>query len=123
MFKKTIISILTIVLLGAIWVTNAIQVFLPKDTINHKDYQTASEVVSWSRSYTDIIALVNSYLWFSIGFVCFLFMVWNWYQLIIARGDEKQMKSAKSALIGSALWLAVCILAYIIVNVSISIFG
>lgn len=79
--------------------------------------------ISWQRSIYNMISLVNKYLWFAIWFVCFVFMVWNGYQLIMARGDEKQMKSATNALIGCAVWLTVCILAHIIVNVAVKLFA
>lgn len=78
--------------------------------------------IQWQRSVFNIISLVNKYLWFAIGFVCFAFMVWNGYQLIMARGDEKQMQSATKSLIGCAVWLAVCILAHIIVNIAVKLF-
>ena len=78
--------------------------------------------IEGKRSIFNIISVVNNYLWFAIGFVCFLFMIWNGYQLIIARWDQKQMDSAKKALIWCAIWLTVCILAHIIVNVAVKLF-
>lgn len=81
-----------------------------------------TEIV-WERSIFNIISLVNNYLWFIIGLACFWFMVWNGYQLIMARGDEKQMKSATHALIWCAVWLTVCILAHIIVNIAVKLFA
>jgi len=79
--------------------------------------------IGWQRSILNIISLVNNYLWFIIGLACFWFMVWNGYQLIMARGDEKQMKSATDALIWCAVWLTVCILAHIIVNIAVKLFA
>ena len=79
--------------------------------------------IGWQRSILNIISLVNNYLWFIIGLACFWFMVWNGYQLIMARGDEKQMKSATNALIWCAVWLTVCILAHIIVNIAVKLFA
>jgi len=79
--------------------------------------------IEWQRSILNIISLVNNYLWFIIGLACFWFMVWNGYQLIMARGDEKQMKSATNALIWCAVWLTVCILAHIIVNIAVKLFA
>ena len=79
--------------------------------------------IGWQRSILNIISLVNNYLWFIIGLACFWFMVWNGYQLIMARGDEKQMKSATNALIWCAVWLTVCILAHIIVNIALKLFA
>ena len=88
-----------------------------EDTAVHKRSQ-----VEWTRSFLDIISLVNSYLWFAIWFFCFIFMIRNGYKLIIANWDEKAMKSAKTALLWSAVWLTVSLLAYIIVNIAVKLF-
>lgn len=75
------------------------------------------------RSILDLIKFVNSYIWFGIWFVCFLFMVINGYKLITAHGDEKKTKEATSALWKSIIWIAICLLAYIIVNLAVKLFG
>ena len=79
--------------------------------------------VTGERSVFDMIRLVNSYLRFWIGFVCFLFMIINGYKLITANGDQKQTEAATSALIKSIIWIAVCLLAYIIVNLAVKLFA
>lgn len=79
--------------------------------------------IEWEHSIFNIISLVNNYLWFIIGAVCFWFMVWNGYNLIMARGEEKEMKNATNSLIGCAVWLVVCILAHIIVNIAVKLFA
>ena len=48
--------------------------------------------IEGNRSVFDLIRFVNSYIWFGIWFVCFLFMVINGYKLITAHGDEKKTK-------------------------------
>ena len=78
--------------------------------------------VNGTHSVFDVINLVNSYIRFAIGFVCFLFMIINGYKLITANGDEKQTKAATSALIWAAVWIVICLLAYIIVNVAVKLF-
>ena len=75
------------------------------------------------RSILDLIKFVNSYIWFGIWFVCFLFMVINGYKLRTAHGDEKKTKEATSALWKSIIWIAICLLAYIIVNLAVKLFG
>ena len=90
---------------------------------NSPDYPPGSDMVEWNRSIFNIIMFVNKFLWFAIWFFCFLFMVWNWYQLITARWDEKQTKSATKSLIWSAIWIFVCLLAYIIVNIAVKLFA
>ena len=79
--------------------------------------------VEGTRSIFNIILLVNKYLWFAIWFFCFLFMVRNWFQLITAQGDSDQTKKATKSLIWAAIWIAVCLLAYIIVNIAVKLFS
>ena len=79
--------------------------------------------VDGDSSIFDMIKEVNSYLWFAIGFVCFLFMVINGYKLITANGDEKETKAATTALIQSIVWIAICLLAHIIVNLAVKLFA
>ena len=125
MRKKIFVSIASITLLWIVWAAGAIQAYVPKDEPVDPNYKIPDEhmdVVTWKTPITDIISQVNSYLWFAIGFVCFLFMIWNGYQLIMARGDEKQMKTATSSIIWAALWLVVSLLAYIIVNIAVKFF-
>ena len=79
--------------------------------------------ISWDFSILDIIAMVNSYLRFWIWFFCFLFMIWNWYKLISANLDEKATGSATKALIWCTIWIAICLLAYVIVNIAVNLFA
>jgi hypothetical protein len=48
-------------------------------------------------------------------------MIWNWYQLIINNWDDKQpwMKW----LLWSIVWIVICLLAYIIVNLAVKLFA
>lgn len=89
-----------------------------KDTADHDWNQ-----IEGSRSVLDMISLVNKYLWFAIWFFCFVFMIWNWYKLITAAWDDKAMWSAKKALLWSGIWIAICLLAYIIVNLAVKLFA
>ncbi len=87
------------------------------------DAKVSMTQIDWSRSIFNIISFVNGYLRFAIWFVCFLFMVVNGYKLITARGDEKQTSAATKALWQSVIWIAICLLAYIIVNVAVRLFA
>ena len=80
-------------------------------------------LVTGQRSVFDMIKVVNSYIRFGVGFVCFLFMIINGYKLITANWDSKQTEAATSALIKSIIWVAVCLLAYIIVNLAVKLFA
>ena len=121
--KLKLMSIWTTLLLGLMSFADAAKVSVW--TIHPRsdpDIPNRPSHVMGSRSIFDIISVVNWYLWFIIWLCCFWFMIWNGYQLIMARGDEKQMKSATTALTWSAVGLVVCILAYIIVNIAVKLF-
>ena len=121
MLKKKLIYLQTILIINCIKVTNAVNVVLPKGAVSNED--VPNEQIKWNYSIFKLISIVNDYLRFAVWFVCFLFMIWNWYQLIMARWDSKQMKSATNALIWCAIWLVACLLAYIIVNIAIKLFN
>ena len=78
--------------------------------------------INWDYSILDVINLVNNYLWFAVWFVCFLFMIINGYKLITAHGDEKKTSSAMTGLMWSIVWIVICLLAYIIVNLAVKLF-
>lgn len=118
---KTLASLWIITLIGLLSKTYAVTVRTlkrTKDTAEHNRTQ-----VDGTRSIIDIISLVNSYLWFAIWFFCFIFMIWNWFKLITSNWDDKAMGSARKALIWSWIWLAICLLAYIIVNLAVKLFA
>ena len=121
--KKAIISLGVSLLIGIFSFSQAVTVWTLKWKFgSNPDVSVGQTQIEWSRSILDIISVVNSYLRFAIGFVCFLFMIWNGYQLIMARGDDKQMKSATNSLVWTAVWLWVCLLSYIIVNIALRLF-
>ena len=118
---KKLTSIWIITIIGFISKVSAISVRTfrkTKDTTSHDWSQ-----IDGSRSIFDIISLVNSYLWFAIWFVCFLFMIINGYKLIINNWDEKQTSTATSWLLKSIIWIIICLLAYVIVNLAVKIFA
>ena len=118
---KKLTSIWIITIIGFISKVSAITVQTIKrttDTANHDLSQ-----IDGTRSIFDIISLVNSYLWFAIWFVCFLFMIINGYKLIINNWDEKQTSTATSWLLKSIIWIIICLLAYVIVNLAVKIFA
>lgn len=122
--NKLFISIIS--LIGSLLtfsIVNGVSVSIPKSALINPDYPNATTQIEWSYSFLKIISFVNSYLWFAIGFVCFLFMVVNGFKLITARGDSKQTKAATSALIWSIVGLVVCLLSYIIVNLAVRLFA
>jgi len=122
MKKYKLIALWTTILLALTSTTNAVVTRTLKWKLWDEDVSQEATQIVWSRSFLDIISFVNSYLRFAIWLICFLFMIWNGFQLIMSRGNEKDMKAAKDALIWCGIWLASCILAYIIVNIAINLF-
>ena len=122
MFKKILISIISFVILSMpiLSITNGVRVWIPKrSSVAGSDYNPVRTEIDWNYSVLKIIAFVNKYLRIAIWFVCFLFMIINWFKLISARWDSKTTNEATSALIKSIIWIVVCLLAYIIVNVAL----
>ena len=118
--KMAFIRVITILGFMFSTYTDGIQTTTVKPTtdMGHK-YQ----VIRGDISIMDLVSLINSYLWFAIGFFCFVFMIWNWYKLIMANWDSKSTDSAKKWLLWSVVWIAVCLLAYIIVNLAVRLFA
>lgn len=117
--KLTSIWIITLIVsMSKTYAVTAQTLRKTEDTADHIRSQ-----IDGSRSLLDIISFVNSYLWFAIWFVCFLFMVINGYKLIMNNWDEKQSETATSWLVKSIIWILICLLAYIIVNVAVKLFA
>ena len=122
-FKK-LVSILVVTLVGCISKAYAVRVSVlrgTKDTAGNTSYLYTQ--IDWNRSLLGMISLVNEYLWFSVWFFCFLFMIINGYKLITANWDEAETKKATKALLWSVIWITICLLAYIIVRLAVNLFA
>ena len=125
--KKKLPIILTSLLISCISSADALYAF----TISKKRYEQKDVAdnpggwtwISGDYSILDVINLINSYLRFAVWFVCFLFMIINGYKLITAHGDEKQTKAAIKWLLWAVIWIVICLLAYIIVNLAVKLFA
>lgn len=118
---KILTTLLISSLIGCLSKAFAVTVRTLKETKDTADNNQTQ--IDGVRSVIDVISLVNSYLWFAIGFFCFIFMIRNWFKLISANWDEKAMSSAMKALVWSWVWLTICLLAYIIVNLTVKLFA
>ncbi len=117
---KKLTTLWIISLIGCLSKVSAVTVRTVRDT---KDTKHNRSQIDGSNSILGLISLVNDYLWFAIWFFCFIFMIWNWFKLISANWDEKAMSSARKALLWSGIWIVVCLLAYIIVNLAVRLFA
>ncbi len=116
---KKIIALFTTIVIGLLSKVSAVTVRTLKKTEDSADHSRTQ--IDGSRSILNIISFVNSYLWFAVWFVCFLFMIWNGYKLIMSTWDEKQ--SPTKGLLWSIIWIVICLLAYIIVNLAVKLFA
>lgn len=124
---KTLALILTTLLINCISCADALYVFTfskkkPSEW-NVADNPGGWTYIEWEHAILDVINMINSYLRFAVWFVCFLFMVINGYKLITANGDEKKSSSAMTGLIWSVVWIVICLLSYIIVNIAVKLFA
>lgn len=125
--KKKLPIILTSILISCISSADALYAF----TISKKRYEQKDVAdnpggwtwISGDYSILDVINLINSYLRFAVWFVCFLFMIINGHKLITAHWDEKQTKAAIKWLLWAVIWIVICLLAYIIVNLAVKLFA
>jgi hypothetical protein len=105
---------------------NALTVYLPRSEGN--DIKSHATVVYTDQDHDsskskvlERIAFINRYLWFSIGILCFWFIIYNGIKMISGSGDEKS-KSLKS-LIWSIIGIVICTLSYALVNLLVNLFS
>lgn len=124
---KALTILLTTLLINSLSSVDALYAF----TISKRKYSqwdVADNPSGWTwisgdYSVFDVINLVNSYLRFAVWFVCFVFMIVNGYKLITAHGDEKKTGAATKWLLWAIIWIVICLLAYIIVNLAVKLFA
>ncbi len=68
------------------------------------------------------IQLINQYLWFSIGIVAFVVLLYGWFQLMTAQGDAAKVSDANKILLNGWIGLFVAILSYAAVRVIVNLF-
>lgn len=69
----------------------------------------------------NVVSAVNGYLWFIIGFLCFCFLIYHGVMLVMARGEEKELKNAKQMMLGAAVGIAICLLSYSLVRLVVNL--
>ena len=88
------------------------------DDVNIKNTQI------WGNPDTvlNTISFINEYLWFTIWFLCFIFLIYNGIKIISARGNNEIFKKARGGLVWSGIGIAICILSYSFVRVIVNLF-
>lgn len=69
-----------------------------------------------------LVNFVNKYLWFGLGVIAMIVVIIAGVKLVVARGDEKDMKGATNALVGVGVGTVIAIFAYLIVKVVANIY-
>ncbi|MDD2536922.1 MAG: hypothetical protein PHU61_00285 [Candidatus Absconditabacteria bacterium] len=97
----------------------AVNVQLPKG--NFEDVHTKTQADSGRQKVLATVAFVNNYLWFFIGFLCFLFATWSGIQLIISRGNKDEFNKATKMLIGAIVGIFIAFISYGLVRVVVNL--
>lgn len=87
-----------------------LQTVIPKE-----DVQATETDFYW------IVSKGNSYLWFAFGVIALGILVYAWFKLITAKGDEKEMKKLTGTLLGLVIWLFIAIFSYLIIKLIINL--
>lgn len=82
-----------------------------------------SSGISWDQSdIIDLIKLINNYLRLSLGVVCLVVAVYGGFILITAQWDKSKLQKANQILLGTGIWLIICVMAYVLVRVVVNLF-
>ncbi len=119
-------SLLLVYLIGlySMW-SYALDIWFPgqwwQKEVNIKYQHVAGNKVN--ESYLmKILNLVNEYLWFFVGFVCLLMLLYAGYNIITAQGDKKQISKSYDLIIATMVAIFIAVLSYAVVKVLVNLF-
>ena len=69
-----------------------------------------------SKSYLNVINIINDYLWFWLAAVCVWVLVYVGFKLMTAQWDKDKMKQANQALVGMVIGLAIAYFSYTVIR-------
>jgi hypothetical protein len=102
-------------------ITYGITVMLPRGNYNDVNIKR-TQIEGNSDKVLSTISFINQYLWYAIGLICFIFLIFNGVRLVMARGDKEDMKKAMKGLLGSAIGIVICFISYSFVRVIVNLF-
>ena len=68
-----------------------------------------------------IVDVVNFYLWFFIGLVAMVALIYGWYLLISSRWSEEELKKANKLITYWLIWIFVALFSYLIIRLIVNI--
>jgi len=124
MIKKIILWIFSLFMIGSFFQQSfAITVELPRAQWNPDIAVIWPEQISGDETtFFNTIQLVNKYLWFWLGVVCMVVLVWGWIQLITANGNDEKMKKTNKLLMWALIGILISILSYSVVRLVVNLF-
>ncbi|MDD3263106.1 MAG: hypothetical protein PHR61_04665 [Candidatus Absconditabacteria bacterium] len=124
MIKKIILGIFGLFMIGSFFQQSfAITVELPRAQGNPDIAVIGPEQISGDETtFFNTIQLVNKYLWFGLGVVCMVVLVWGGIQLITANGNDEKMKKTNKLLMGALIGILISILSYSVVRLVVNLF-
>lgn len=126
MFKKLVVWCLGLFVLSFSFFqqhVSAIVVEIPRSQWNEDVAVVGPEQISGDEStFFSTIQMVNQYLWFAIGFVCMVVLIWWGIQLITASGNSEKMKKTNKLLMWALIGILISILSYSVVRLVINLF-
>jgi hypothetical protein len=123
MFKKLLFSIIPALLFCFSQVSFGDGIVLNVPKGNYDDVNvTNTQIEGNPDKVLATISFVNQYLWWAIGFLCFIFLIYNGVKLIMARGEKDAMSKAIKGLLGSVIGIVICFLSYSFVRVIVNLF-
>jgi uncharacterized membrane protein len=79
------------------------------------------QIQSDESTFFDVIKIINQYLRFAIGVVCMGVLVYGWFWLITAQGDEAKMKQSSKLLLGALAGILIAILSYALIRLIVNL--
>lgn len=116
--KKHLVRISTGLTLALFGASNA---FASVPDIRPTDAGSSSS--SLGESIGSIVETVLNFVFYGIGLVALLYLVWAGYKYITAGGDVKKAGEARQAILNAIIGIAIVVAAYAIINFAFNLGG
>ncbi len=87
------------------------------------DVNITHTVIDWNEDHViELIKTINWYLWFFVGLVAFILVVYSWFNMITAWGDKETIKKSYHILIAALASIVIALLSYTMVRLVVNLF-